>query len=74
MRFAPDLIAASKTGLYIGLEALMLAVAVGYGYVWRGPPGKAISAKKLARYKSSSLYSLALAAIILVRLVTNTYG
>jgi len=58
---------------WIILEVGFVLVILVYGYMWRGPPGKKMDPKKLARYRWSVRFGMCWAVLILVRLVTHTY-
>jgi len=57
----------------IVLEIAALAIALVYGYVWKGSHGKTMDPKKLARYRVAALGALGWALLIFVKIVTHTY-
>jgi len=54
-------------------EILLLAIAVGGYYRWKGPHGRSAPPAALRKYRQGTIVALALAVIVLVRLVTQTY-
>jgi len=58
---------------WIVLEIVTVVAVLVYSYMWKGPPGKRMDPKKLARYRLAVRLGVGWAVLILVRLVTHTY-
>jgi hypothetical protein len=62
------------TTFWVISEILLLAIAIGGYYRWKGPHGRTATPAALGKYRRGSLLSLLLAVLILIRLLTFTYS
>jgi hypothetical protein len=62
------------TTFWVISEVLLLAIAIGGFYRWKGPHGRTATPAALGKYRRGAVLSLLLAVLILVRLLTHNFN
>jgi len=61
------------TLFYAVMEVIFVVGVIWGSYMLKGPPGKTMNPKKVARYRYATRFGFFWAILVFVRLVTHTY-